>query len=160
MEQSSFIHTILREYNYQKHKDHTCYFGSILMVNKNIPLFETIYGSHEYDWLLKVTENRKCVQTRPLVIRYQTGHNLSMDYKYRMENLDMLIDLLTGFGNFEGVRRAYCSTAKFLYKIGKYKESREYFTYGAPTVKNYAYYFTSFFPPLARWVVRKYNVFG
>lgn len=160
MEQSSSIHSILKEYNYQKYKDHACYLGSILMVNKDIPLFETVYGGHEYDWLLKVTENRKCVQTQPLVYRYLTGHNLSMDYKYRMENLSMLVDLLAGYNNFEGIKRALGSTAKFLYKIGKYKESRKYFTYAAPTVKNYAYYFTSFIPPLARWVVRRYNVFG
>jgi glycosyltransferase involved in cell wall biosynthesis len=130
------------------------YMGSILMKNENVPLFDDY--QLEYKWLLDVTKDRRCIRTTPMVIRYAHDNNLSQKEQYRLAAHEQLRKLLGD----NAIRRETGTLARFYYKLGKYKESRFFFTQSNPTVKNYAYYFTSFYPKLALWVVKRYNVFG
>jgi glycosyltransferase involved in cell wall biosynthesis len=130
------------------------YMGSILMKNENVPLFNDY--QLEYKWLLDVTKDRRCIRTTPMVIRHTHDNNLSQKEQYRLAAHEQLRELLGD----NAIRRETGTLARFYYKLGKYKESRFFFTQANPTVKNYAYYFTSFYPKLALWVVKRYHVFG
>jgi len=143
-----------------KEYDNSIYLSSILMINHNVPLFEETYGKHEYDWLLRVTKDRKCTMIDPCVIRHLTGNNLSMDPEYRLEDLNLIINIFKEDKNWEAIHKAYQTTAKFFYKIGDYRTFRSYILMFPGTWKSIAYYLTSFIPSLARWVVKKFNVFG
>jgi len=129
------------------------------MVNKNVPYFEEEYGKHDYLWLLETTK-RRCKEIEPCVVRYVNGKNLSLDPVYRAEDFCLVCISLLQDRNYSGIKRLCASRAKYFYKMGDYKRARAYLHDSERTLKNIAYYITSYLPPLARWVVRKYNVFG
>lgn len=137
-----------------KNRKAGAYMGSIIMKNVDVPLLDDY--QLEYKWLLDVTKDRRCIRTTPMVIRYNHDNNLSQKEQYRLAAHEQLRVLL----GEKAIRKETGSLARFYYKAGKYKESRHFFTLANPTVKNYAYYFTSFYPKLARWIVKRYNVFG
>lgn len=154
---SSSIHLALKSW------DKSCnwaYLGSVLVVNKNVPLFEEEIGRHDYDWVLKITEHRKCMEVRPCVIRYVSEHNLSMNPQYRKDDYELMLKLLKQNKEWAGIKRLNATRAKYFYKTQNYKEARKYFKKSTICLKNIMYYFTSFSPVLARWVVKKFNVFG
>jgi glycosyltransferase involved in cell wall biosynthesis len=128
--------------------------GSVMLKNENVPLFKHPWV--EYEWLVETTKDRRCIRTIPLMIRHVEGGNLSMKEEYRLAEYELLQKILTP----NGMKMKTGSFARFYYKIGKYKESRYFLTRAKPTVKNIAYYLTSFWPKLARWIVRKFNVWG
>jgi len=134
------------------------YTSSIMVKNKDVPLFED--PKHDYPWLLKVTENRACKEIDPCVIRYVDGNNLSLDPQYRQEDFDLIYDVLLSERNLPAIAKLCATRAKYFYKVGNYSEARGYFRRADQTLKNRMYILTSYCPPLARWIVRKFTVFG
>jgi len=57
-------------------------------------------------------------------------------------------------------RTVYGSYARYCYQQGLYKEARYNFLFAPKSVKVILYYFTSFLPPLVRYISRKYCVWG
>lgn len=154
---SSFIHDVLSRWSRDANWP---YPSSILMVNKNVPLFEEKYGRHDYLWMLEVTKDRKCKEIEPCVIRYVGGKNLSFNPMYREEDYQMVYNHLWLKNDIAGIKRLNATRAKYFYKLQDYKRARHYFKISSHSVKNIAYYFTSFVPVLAKWIVKKYTVFG
>lgn len=154
---SSSIHDVLRKWSKEQNWP---YMSSIMIANKDIPLFETQYGQHDYDWLLAVTKDRKCKEIDACVIRYEHENNLSKDYSYRIVDWMMVLQVMHEDKNSEGIKRLHGTIARYYYKAGQYKSARISFLTATLTLKNCGYYITSFFPSLAKWIVRKYNVFG
>lgn len=136
------------------------FLGSILIINKNITLFEEEVGQYDYDWLLKTTKYRECKEVKLSVIRYISGNNLSLNSKYRLGDWQRGIKVMKQNNNMKGVKRLCQSRAKYFYKIGNYRQSRKYFLKAPVSFKNMGYYFTSYIPALANWIVKKYNVWG
>jgi hypothetical protein len=130
------------------------------MVNRNVPTFETWHGRHDYDWMLKVTSDRKCVEIEPCVIRYMSGKNLSLDPQYRIEDYNMVTEELYKQGNHKAIKQLTATMGRYFYKYGDYHRARVYFFFSKWTPKNIGYFFTSFCPALATWIVRKFHVFG
>ena len=154
---SSYIHGVLSRWS----KDQNWpYLSSILMVNKNVPYFEEEYGRHDYLWLLEVTKTPWCIEVEPCVIRYVNGKNLSLNPRYRVEDYKIVLDSLYKRNEYTGIKRLEATRAKYFYKIGYYDMARYHFYLSSRSLKNIAYYITSYCPPLARWIVRKYTVFG
>lgn len=136
------------------------YISSILMINKDVPLFEEEHGMLDYDWLLKATENRKCKEVECSVIRHVNGNNLSIDEGYRLADFNMVYSLLKKNGSKKGIKTLCQSRARYYYKLKRYKESRKFFLKSRLTVKNVLYYFTSFNTKIATYIVKKFNVSG
>ena len=152
---NSSIHRALKSWN---NTVNWPYLSSLMIVNKDIPYFRD--NKHDYEWMLEVTENRKCKEVEPSVVRYENGNNLSLDAAYRLEDFEIASRILLKQGNSEVVLRLRQTLARYFYKMGRYKEAREHFSLCKPTAKNVGYYFTSYCPALARLIVKKYNVFG
>jgi hypothetical protein len=129
-----------------------------MIVNKDVPLLTT--KSHDYLWLLELTKDRKCKEIKPCVIRYEHGNNLSHNIEYRLEDWDMVINIMKEDNNIAGIKRLNATRAKYYYKFGDYRQARKYLFISKWSIKNIAYFFTSYFPLLAKWVVKQYNVFG
>lgn len=134
------------------------YTSSIMVVNHDVPLFTD--PQCDYPWVLDVTENRNCKEIEPCVIRYVDGHNLSLDERYRRRDFAIIYNQLRRDGDKAGIRRLFASRAKYFYKMGNYKRARYFFYRSDRSLKNIMYIITSFCPALARWVVRKFTVFG
>jgi hypothetical protein len=152
---SSSIHHVLRKWSREANWP---YLGSVLVINKNIPKFETT--QHDYMWLLEVTKDRRCKEIKPSVIRYVNGENLSLNMDYRLEDWNIVLNVMREDNNKDGMKRLSATRAKYYYKTGNYNQARVYFLFSRWNLKNIAYFITSYFPKIARWVVKKYNVFG
>ncbi len=134
------------------------YTSSIMILNKDVPLFGD--SKHDYPWLLEVTKNRNCKEIDPCVIRYVNGNNLSLDPQYRQEDFDIIYAVLAKERNLPAIRGLCATRAKYFYKVGKYSQARVYFRASDKSLKNRLYILTSYCSPLARWIVRKFTVFG
>ena len=134
------------------------YIGSLLIKNKNVPLFEEYFGQLDFDWLLRLTKDRLCVQTDPVVIRNMTGKNLSRDANYRRR--DFYMGLLLTEGNIKSMKRRFASRARYHYVMNEMKLSRFYFFRGNITWKTVLYYLTSYNYFISRWIVKKFKVSG
>lgn len=134
------------------------YISSLLIKNENIPLFEEYFGQLDYDWLLRLTKDRHCVQTPPLVIRNLTGTNLSLNPDYRKR--DFYMGLLLVDGNIPVMKNWYSSRARYHYVMGEGKMARFYFLRGTVNWKTILYYFTARAPKIRQWIINKFKVFG
>jgi len=132
--------------------------SSILMVNKNIPRFEECFYQLDYDWLLKVTKNRSCIETEARVIRYVYDKNLSKNKEYRKR--DTYMGLLISDPDTKTMKRWLSSRARYHYKIDEPKMARFFFIRGEINLKTILYYLTSYSKLLRYIVISKYNVFG
>jgi len=134
-----------------QHHERWIYPGSILVRNENLSRF---YDSQtDYEWLLELTKNRRCIRTIPMVVKRFNG-NLSLTEQFRIRNYEQAVKLSAR------PDRVNASMAKYYYKKGQYKKARRYFLDADSSFKNVAYYLTSFIPDLSRWVVKRFNVFG
>ena len=129
--------------------------SSILIINKDIPLFEEEYGWLDYDWQLKATAKYKCKEIEPSVIRSSRNDNLSLNPLYRLTDFNVALTYVSPIGK----QRLCASRARYLYKMELYKESREIMMEANLTTKNVLYYITSYCPPLARLICRMFRVF-
>lgn len=152
---SSSIHRVVRSWSKEANWP---YLSSIMVVNQDVPLFTD--PQCDYPWILDATENRNCKEVDVCVIRYVDGHNLSLDEDYRRRDFEIIYNQLHRDGDKAGIRRLFASRAKYFYKMQDYRAARHYFYRSDRSLKNIMYIITSFCPALARWVVRKYTVFG
>ena len=135
------------------------YMSSILLRNENVPLFEEYFGQLDYDWLLRLSENRKwAMLEKPTVVRYMTGKNLSLDPEYRKR--DFYMAMLRIDGNIEAMKRLCGSRARYFYYVGNPKMARYYFRQANINLKTVLYYLTSYVDFLRKLVVKKFKVFG
>ena len=134
------------------------YMSSLLIKNNNIPLFEECFGQLDYDWLLRLTKERKCVQVSPVVRRNMTGHNLSLNPTYRKR--DFYMGLLLIDGDIPVMKRWFGSRARYHYVKGEMRMARFYFIRGNMNWKTVLYFVSTFSIPLSKWIVKKFKVFG
>lgn len=134
------------------------YLGSLLVKNENIPLFEEYFGQLDFDWLLRLTENRKCIQTCPVVKRNVTGNNLSLNPIYRKR--DFYFGLLMVDGDVPVMKRWYASRGRYHYVMSEMKMARFYFLRGVLNWKTILYYISSYNLQLSKIIINKFKVFG
>lgn len=132
--------------------------SSILMVNRDVPLFEEQYGQLDYEWTLRATEHRVCAEVEPCVIRHVGDRNLSRDDEYRRR--DFYTGLMLADGNRRVMKRWFSSYARYHYVAGNVRMARFFFIRGTINLKTLLYWITSFSPPLRKLIVRKFGVFG
>ena len=133
------------------------YMSSILLVNQDVPKFETYFGCVDRDWSMQVTGKYKCKEIDPCVIRYVSGDNLSLSPEYRRK--EFLITWLSSEGNFKEMRKTFGTRARYFYQSGEYRLARFYFI-RALGLKNMLYYVTSFCHKLAKLITKKVRVFS
>jgi hypothetical protein len=134
------------------------YIGSLLIQNKDIPLFEEYFGQLDYDWLLRVTKYRKCKETDITVVRYVNGTNLSLNSEYRKR--DFYMGLLDVDGNLSVMKKWFASRARYHYVMGERKMARFFFARGSINWKTILYFISSCNRIISKWIIRKFNVFG
>jgi len=133
------------------------YMSSLLIKNENIPLFEEYFGQLDYDWSLRLTKNRKCLQTKPVVVRSETDCNLSMNREYRKR--DFYMGLLQVDGYTPVMKKWYSSRARYHYVKSEMSIARFYFIRGVLNWKTILYFLSSFNLKLSKLIVKKYKVF-
>jgi hypothetical protein len=153
--QTSFIHDVLRS---RSKKANWPYISSLLIKNYNIPLFEEYFGQLDYDWLLRITKDRRCKETDITVVRYIDGTNLSLDPKYRKR--DFYMGLLDVDGNLSVMKKWIASRARYHYVMGDMKMARFFFARGSIDWKTILYFISSYNRILSKWIIKKFNVFG
>lgn len=156
MEQNSSLHQALLNRNKDIYKN--VYLGSVLMVNKNIPLFEEYFGALDYDWVLKATANQPCSVVEPCVVRHVTGKNLSLDPEYRKK--DFYTSLMLADENIHAMRRICGTRARYYFIIGNGRLARFWFLRAEATWKNILYFLASFCPVLRELISKRFRVFG
>ena len=134
------------------------YMSSVLIENKNVPLFEEYFGQLDYDWMLRATKSRVCREIAPCVWRYVNGKNLSLDPDYRKR--DFYIGLIHAGNDIGVIKRWYSSHARYHYVMGDMKIARFYFIRGTINWKSILYVVSSYFPILSQWIIKKYRVFN
>lgn len=140
-------------------KNLNVYMSSILIKNHNIPKFEEYFGQLDYDWLLRLSENRKWkTLKKPLVIRYVDGNNLSLNNEYRTRDFYMAMIYLNE--NLSVMKKLCGSRARYYYLIGNPKMARFYFKQSEFNLKTILYFLTSYLPSLRKFIIKKFRVFG
>jgi glycosyltransferase involved in cell wall biosynthesis len=134
------------------------YLGSLLIKNNNVPLFEEWFGQLDYDWLLRLSEGRTCVEVPPVVKRNITGSNLSMDNQYRKR--DFYMGLLQVDGDIPVMKKWFGSRARYHYVKGEMKMARFFFIRGNLTWKTLLYFLSSYNLLLSKFIIKKFKVFG
>ena len=150
-----YIHQILKERN---KKYNWVYISSILMINKNVPLFEEHFGQLDFDWLLKVTKNRRCKEIDACVIRYVGKTNLSLNKEYRKN--EFYISMLEVDDNLHTLKTMYGSRARYYYLIGEMKRARFHFLRANINWKTILYIITSYSKVISKLIIKKFGVFG
>lgn len=139
-------------------KQNWAYLGSLLIKNENVPLFEEYFGQLDYDWLLRLTKHRICVECEPVVIRNVDDNNLSLNPEYRKR--DFYMGLLDVDGNTKTMKKWYASRARYHYVVGDMKMARFYFIRGELNWKTILYFISSFNANLSKLIIKKFKVFG
>ena len=141
---------------------------STMLFKKSIyPQMEEYFGLTDYLWTAKLLRGNTVVSIEmPLTHRYVTGLNTS--YKPYIREITMYEQLMT-MAYFEHIYQydlskakqgVFGSFARACYLAGSYSEARINFLRSNKTLKDWAYYFTSFIPIVAKYVCKKYNVWG
>jgi hypothetical protein len=133
------------------------YMSSIMLRNENIPDFETIYNQVDYDWLLKVTEGKKCVNIPACVLRYVNGKNLSLNEEYRVRALG--ITLSTCGKDLSTVQRVFGTHARYYYKVLNGEKARFWFKKTKWNFKIVTYYLTSYSITCMKFINKHWQVF-
>lgn len=142
--------------NWKKNKCNI-YISSILVRNKDIPKVEECFGMLDYKWLLDMTKYRNCVYTDPVVYKYVSGNNLSMQKRYAEINYLMCLYYAKGIA----IRRRMRGTkGRWHYAMGEGKRARYYFLRSNINLKTILYYITSYVPFMMKYVCTKFRVMG
>lgn len=152
---NSYIHEVLKK---RSKEANWVYISSILMVNKNVPLFEEYFGQLDYDWLLKVTRKRKCKEIPASVIRYINDNNLSLNNEYRKREFYM--SMLEVDDDIDTIKSLYGTRARYFYVIGNMKRARFHFWRAKIDWKIILYILTSYNSKLSKVIIKKFGVFG
>ena len=157
--------TFLRKLSRAK-KSQKTYFGSIMIHSslKDI-LFEEEYGMVDFDWVLSICENQRTLEiTEPLFVRYVEKANLSLNEKYRMNDLKISRDKMKLYfqkypkESSIGLKRLNSSMGRYYYLVGEVEKSRSYFLKGELSLVTVLYFLTSFIG--RKFVVKNFKVFG
>ena len=141
--------------------------SSMLFKKSIYPQMDEYFGLTDYLWTAKLLRGNALVSIEiPLTYSYVTGLNTS--YKPYIREITMYEQLMTiayfehiyGYDLSEAKMGAYGSYARACYLAGEYKDARVNFLKSPKALKEWAYYFTSFVPPIAKYVCKKYNVWG
>ena len=151
--QTSYIHDVLKRWD---KTENWPYMSSILILNKDVPLFED--WQLDYEWLLRATKNRHCVEVDPCVIRWVEETNLSLNEEYRRRDYYGVMTIVDG--DVSAMRRVTGSRARYHYKRGNMKIARFHFLQAQRDWKTVLYFISSYLPKLSKWIVRKYGVSG
>lgn len=151
---TSFIHQVLLGRN-KKHN--WPYMSSIMVINEKIPLFEEHFGQLDYDWLLRITKERKCKEIDPCVIRYKNGMNLSLTSEYRKRDFYYSLMILEN-RNKKGIKNLYGTRARYFYFINDMKSARRYFLKAKKDWKTILYLITTFWG--SNFIRKHFHVFG
>ena len=141
---------------------------STMVFRKSIyPQMDEVMGLTDYLWTARLLEGKPgVVIEKPLTHRYVTGINTSYGGYLREVTLYEQLMSMTFYANKHNFdldyakKTSYGSYARYCYMKGQYNRARGYFHHAPKEIKTLAYYTTSFFPPLSRWVSRKFNVWG
>ncbi|MBW6480852.1 MAG: glycosyltransferase family 2 protein [Bacteroidales bacterium] len=147
-------------------KGQNTYLGSIIYSKdlKHIR-FEEEHGMVDFDWILRMFHRQESIEVcQPLYLRYVSDSNLSLNERYR--NIDFNYSLMTVKqyqNDYPGevktaYKRIHGSMARYYYVMGKMEKARSFFLKSELSWKTLAYWVTTFFG--AKWVVKKFNVFG
>lgn len=157
----SFLSKFTRSLNGQK-----AYLGSLIYRSDLKKFrFEEHFGVADFDWLLSILYHNDSIEVRKsLYNRYVDSTNLSLNLLYRIK--DYYYSLMTIERYRETYPRQYRTSykkingtrAKYHYLMGNMKLARFYFLRSGLTLKNLAYYLTTFAG--SGFVKRKFNVFG
>lgn len=131
------------------------YLGSILVRNKELPMFKTKWL--DFDWLLELTRDRRCVQTVPMVCRSIDGKNLSLNPDYRQSDYELKVGIVKNKKSLEKINGSY---ARYFYVCYNGAKARHYFRYARKDWKTVLYYLTSYSRVMSKWIIKKYRVFG
>ena len=153
MEQNLSIHKALLSRNKSVPWPYT---SSIMIVNSGVELFND--PQVDYEWLLRVTECRKCHATEPCVYRYVDGKNLSLTPEYRKR--DFYMGLLEVDGDLKTMKSWFSSRARYHYVMGETGLARFFFARGTLEWKTVLYFLSAYCDPLRRAIVKKFKVFG
>jgi len=147
-------------------KSQKTYFGSI-MIHASLKelLFEEEYGMVDFDWVLSVCENQKTLEiSEPLFVRYVEKANLSLNEKYRINDLKISSEKIKSYfpkypkESSRGLKRLNSSMGRYYYLIGDVAKARSYFLNGEFTFVTFLYFLTSFIG--REFVVKNFKVFG
>lgn len=152
---NSYIHEVLKK---RSKEANWVYISSILMANKDVPLFEEYFGQLDYEWLLEVTKDRKCKEIVASVIRHIDGDNLSLNPEYRKR--DFYIGMLLVDDNIDTLKSMYGTRARYYYVMGEMKRARFHFWRAKADWKTVLYILTSYNKRVSKLIIKKFGVFG
>jgi len=150
-----------------RHKKAQQPYPSNLMINRSLKhiRFEEHFGMVDYDWQLRLFENRSLVEiTKPLVTRHVHGYNLSLNQEYRKNDYSYSLRCLESFaGRYPkevavARKRINGTIARYYYMIGEMHSARKYFIRSIWDIKTMLYYFTSYYGDTL--VKKHFKVFG
>ena len=141
---------------------------STMLFRKDVyPQMDEKMGVSDYLWTAELLENHKVVVIElPLMLRGVDNKNTSLSKLYRQITLEEQIATMDYYGKKYGYDLAeakmgvWASYGKYCYMTGRYKEARESLRKAPISIKITMYCATSFIPPLARLISKKFNVFG
>ncbi|HLF63548.1 MAG TPA: glycosyltransferase family 2 protein [Saprospiraceae bacterium] len=142
-------------------------YPSTLMINKALKhiRFEERFGMVDYDWQLRLFENHSyAIISKPLVTRYVTGGNLSLNKEYRKIDYQYSLTSLEWYTQrypreVELARKHINGTlARYFYVTGEMHAARKYFRKSIWDLKTILYYFTSYYGN--NLVKKHFRVFG
>lgn len=132
---------------------------STLVFRKEIyPQMEEFFGLYDMGWKYKLFDNRDCVRINELLLvkneAKTSKKEIVMEVIHYETNL-ALAHYAVKYPQYAKVIRRSIKTywgtlARYFYKKGKYKLARYHFQMSNPSMVNILYYFTSFFPIIAR----------
>jgi glycosyltransferase involved in cell wall biosynthesis len=157
----SFISKFTRSLKGQK-----AYLGSLIYrIELKKHRFEENFCVVDFDWILSMLYQNDSIEVRKsLYKRYVDGTNLSLNHAYRIK--DYYYSLMTIEKYRESYPKEYCTAykkingtrAKYYYLMNNMKLARFYFMRAGLSVKNLAYYLTTYVG--SDFVKKKFNVFG
>jgi len=150
----------------RSHQGQYSYMSSI-MISKTLKHvhFEEHFGMLDFDWLLRLFENRESIQVNlPLVTRYVHNSNISLTPGFRKTDYYYALYTLENYAErypkevAQARKRLNGTRARYHYGMGQMRHARKYFAQSSPDLKNLLYYITTFAG--SRWVRKNYHVFG
>lgn len=147
-------------------KGQNTYLGSLVYSKdlKNI-LFEENFGVVDFDWILRLFHKQSSIEVcRSLYNRYVYGNNLSLNEQYRRKDFYFSLFSIEEYQNLYpketriAYKKIHGSRARYFYLMNNMKMARCYFLKSQLSLKNIAYYITTYFG--SKYVRKKFNIFG
>lgn len=147
-------------------KGQNIYFSTIMIKNELKEIFfEENFGMIDYDWLLKILENKSSLEIpRCLMTRYVNSNNLSLNSDYRRKDFYYSLYTLEKYKDRypseveRGMKRIYGSRARYFYLVNQMQDARRYFLKSEIDIKNLGYIVTSYLG--SKYVKKYFNAFG